>query len=90
MPRVRPLTPELRQREQDKRSNEVLARALRRHRVDTDMSDQELSGKLGVGRTSLWRWKEEPDKMSLGMARRLAHECKMSAEDWLILGGYKP
>lgn len=89
MPRVRPYTPELRQQERDKKSNEVLARALRRHRVDTNVPDNELAKKLGVGRTSIWRWKEDPGKMTLATARRLAHECKLSADEWLAIGGFQ-
>ena len=89
MPRVRPLTPELRQQERDRRSNEILARALRRHRVDTRMTDYDLAVKLGVGRSSIWRWKEDPGKMALEMARRLDHECKLTPEEWLAIGGFQ-
>lgn len=89
MPRVRPLTPELRQQEQEKKSDEVLARALRRHRVDTDVLDKDLAKKIGVGTSSISRWKNDPSRMTLTAARRLAHECKLSADDWLAVGGYK-
>ena len=89
MPRVRPLTAELRQREADQQSNEVLARALRRHRVDTAVTDKELAKKLGVGTASLTRWKEDPSVMALKTARRLAHECGLTKDDWLALGGYR-
>lgn len=89
MPRVRPLTPGLQQQEQEKKSNEVLARALRRHRVDTKVLDKDLAKKLGVGTASITRWKNDPSRMTLTTARRLAHECKMTADDWLALGGYK-
>lgn len=89
MPRVRPLTAELRQQEQEKKSNEVLARALRRHRADTRIPDKELAKALGVGTTSLCRWKNDPSHMTLENARRLAHKCKMTPDEWLALGGYK-
>lgn len=65
-----------------------MRRILRRNRVDTDMEDRELAEKIGAGRASIYRWKQDPGLMSLDMARAIAHVCGISREDWLAIGGY--
>mgnify|MGYP000704031088 CR=1 FL=1 len=76
MPKIRPLTSEGREAEQTKKCNEVLAMALRRHRVDTGIQDQVLCKSLGISRNAI-------------MARKVSHAIKVSPEDWLAIGGYK-
>lgn len=89
MPKIRPLTSEGREAEQTKKCNDVLAVALRRHRVDTGIKDQVLCKSLGISRNAIVNWKRDPGVMSLDMARKVSHAIKVSPEDWLAIGGYK-
>ncbi|OLR66894.1 helix-turn-helix transcriptional regulator [Intestinimonas butyriciproducens] len=89
MPKIRPLTSGKREAEQTKKCNEVLAVALRRHRVDTGIQDQVLCKSLGISRNAIINYKRDPGVMTLDMARKVSHAIKVSPEDWLAIGGYK-
>lgn len=85
------LTSSDRLRAEERRCNEALSKAIRLFRGLTRKPDLALAEAVGIGRTTLSRYKD-PDavgNVTLNTARRIAKETKMSPEDWLKVGGYK-
>lgn len=90
MPKVF-LTDESRAAEEERRQNEVFSLALRTARGRLGLYDKELQARTNTSKSFVSNLKR-PEHVSLarfGAIRALAHEIRLSADDWLRLGGYK-
>ena len=89
MPRVY-LTQEDRATAAEARQNEILALAVRLNKGKRRVKDVELADRVGVSRGTILRLKEADaiGLAALNTVRKLAHECGLTKEDWLKMGGF--
>ena len=90
MPKVY-LLPDERKKAALERQNEVFACALRTAKGRLRRTDDEISKAVGISRASLIRMKHAEHVGSAGFqsVRAVAHEIKMTPDEWLRLGGFK-
>ena len=79
-----------REAERERRQNEVFSLALRTARGRLGIYDKEIQAKANVCRSSLYAMKkaENVGSTQFSSVRRVAHEIRLSADEWLKLGGY--
>lgn len=69
--------------------DKVLVQCLNHYKVDHGMKWSELAEKLNIGSTTLNRWRGRPGVISLDDARKMAVSLRMTAEEWLRIGGFQ-
>ena len=89
MPKVY-LTEAARKEAANKKRNKLLAEHLRAYRAKERINQDELAKRVGSCRAIISRMENEnPGSVTFETILNIVHATKMSAEDWLALGGYK-
>lgn len=89
MPRVA-LTDAQRLKQRLSDGDKALVKALNHYKVDNGLDWGDVAGRLQIGVTTLARWRSRPGTISMDHARRIASAIRMTPEEWLAFGGYKP
>lgn len=87
MPRVA-LTESQRRKNKAADGNDALKRALNHFKLDNGLKWTDVALCLGVAPSSLSRWRDHPEIIPLSSMRQIAAVTKMSAEEWLKIGGF--